>query len=301
MKRGEFATHPSVIGWEMWVTLGLSLRCKLRLVLKLSTIAQIRADSVQNWKRERVCGGHSVKWAESNFRKCLSHCNHFSGNLRHSPSRLCFNIRFASLTLRIKNQPDSQVTRGTRDSQLSVWNRWSLISCQLWAVEGYIAVRNFLCTCLKEFWLTLRIPSGQMQPDFIWPLSNSGMCLLIQRVRHLCMQICFCVLCDGAQEKSSSLAENTAPSWDVRSQIPPSSCFQSRLATVMVSSHWCLHTCLDFSRKNCNFSHKCEHTSKLSHKCHWLCMCHFSAEKLVINKVLVFLAARKISSSVNTP
>ncbi len=36
MKRGEFATPLSVIGWEIWVTLGLSLRCKLRLVLQLS-------------------------------------------------------------------------------------------------------------------------------------------------------------------------------------------------------------------------------------------------------------------------
>ena len=36
MKRENLPHPPSVIGWEIWVTLGLSLRCKLRLVLKLS-------------------------------------------------------------------------------------------------------------------------------------------------------------------------------------------------------------------------------------------------------------------------
>ncbi len=40
MKRGEFATPSSVIRWEIWVALGLSLRCKLRLrlVLKLPNV-----------------------------------------------------------------------------------------------------------------------------------------------------------------------------------------------------------------------------------------------------------------------
>ncbi len=38
IRRAEFATPLSVIGWEIWVTLGLSLRCNLRLMLKLSNM-----------------------------------------------------------------------------------------------------------------------------------------------------------------------------------------------------------------------------------------------------------------------
>ncbi len=43
MKRGEFATPPTVIGWEIWVMLGLSLHCNLHLVLKLSNDLTRRA------------------------------------------------------------------------------------------------------------------------------------------------------------------------------------------------------------------------------------------------------------------
>ncbi len=44
--------------------------------------------------------------------------------------------------------------------------------------------------------------------------------------------------------------------------------------------------------RNCNFfSRKCEYICKLSHKCHWLCVCEFSVEKYQIKQVLIFLLA----------
>ena len=58
IKRGKFATPPSVIGFFIWVTLGLSLRCKLRLVLlvfKLSLFPK------RKWVKNRTVFGWSQK------------------------------------------------------------------------------------------------------------------------------------------------------------------------------------------------------------------------------------------------
>ena len=46
-------------------------------------------------------------------------------------------------------------------------------------------------------------------------------------------------------------------------------------------------------QETANFSGKCEHICKLSHKYHWLCVWDFSAEKLEINKVHIFSLREK--------
>ena len=77
MKRGEFATPPSVIGWEIWVTLGLSLRCNLRLVLKLSYVwSNFRHSNQINagfHTKKRLLGGGVVAgrvWGEKRVQWC---------------------------------------------------------------------------------------------------------------------------------------------------------------------------------------------------------------------------------------
>ena len=52
--------------------------------------------------------------------------------------------------------------------------------------------------------------------------------------------------------------------------------------------------------RNCNFSGKCEHTCKLSHRCQWLCVCIFLQKKTGDQPSLHFLTARN-SRPVGTP